>query len=129
MTSSRRGRRSGDDRERPFQDNDPDAQRRRAVVTLAVTPQEAEKLLLAANEGKLDIALRNPEDQAIVETEGAMQELPQELQEQQEASVAVDARLRVQRRTRRKPASPARRQARAAKPAEVPGGPSIRISR
>ena len=41
------------------------------VVTLEVTPQEAEKLALAANEGRLRLALRNYIDNERVPTRGA----------------------------------------------------------
>jgi pilus assembly protein CpaB len=40
------------------------------VVTLEVTPQEAEKLALAANEGNIRLALRNYVDKDIVPTRG-----------------------------------------------------------
>ena len=38
------------------------------VVTLEVTPRQAEKLTFAAHEGKLQLALRNPGDDATVNT-------------------------------------------------------------
>ena len=41
------------------------------VITLEVTPEEAEKLALAATEGKLQMALRNSSDTAEVNTRGA----------------------------------------------------------
>lgn len=41
------------------------------VVTLEVTPEEAEKLALAANEGKIRLALRNPVDAQPIVTKGA----------------------------------------------------------
>ena len=40
------------------------------VVTLEVTPEQAEKLTYAAHEAKLQLALRNPTDRDIVETRG-----------------------------------------------------------
>jgi pilus assembly protein CpaB len=40
------------------------------VVTLLVNPDEAERLTLAANEGKIQLALRNPLDRAIPVTQG-----------------------------------------------------------
>ena len=40
------------------------------VVTLLVTPQEAERLTLASTEGKIQLALRNPMDTASPETPG-----------------------------------------------------------
>ena len=41
------------------------------VITLEVTPQEGEKLALAATEGKVLLALRNPTDTGEVVTKGA----------------------------------------------------------
>lgn len=41
-----------------------------SVVTVLVTPEEAEKLTLAANEGRIQLALRNTLDLAEVETPG-----------------------------------------------------------
>ena len=38
------------------------------VVTLEVSPQEAEKLTYGAHEGRLQLALRNPTDREVVET-------------------------------------------------------------
>lgn len=40
------------------------------VVTVLVTPEQAEKLALAANQGRIQMALRNTTDLAIVETPG-----------------------------------------------------------
>jgi pilus assembly protein CpaB len=40
------------------------------VVTLLVTPEDAEKLTLASTEGKIQLALRNPLDTAAPETAG-----------------------------------------------------------
>lgn len=40
------------------------------VVTLAVTPEQAERLALASTEGKIQLALRNPLDQGAPETPG-----------------------------------------------------------
>jgi pilus assembly protein CpaB len=40
------------------------------VVTLLVTPEEAEKLTLASTEGKIQLALRNPLDPSAPETPG-----------------------------------------------------------
>jgi pilus assembly protein CpaB len=42
-----------------------------SVVTLEVTPAEAEKLTYVSHEGKLQLALRSPEDSEIVKTRGA----------------------------------------------------------
>ncbi len=41
-----------------------------SVVTLQVTPDEAERLTLASTEGKIQLALRNPMDQGEPETSG-----------------------------------------------------------
>ena len=40
------------------------------VITLLVTPEEAEKLTLAATEGQIQLALRNTLDMAEVDTDG-----------------------------------------------------------
>jgi pilus assembly protein CpaB len=40
------------------------------VVTLAVTPEQAERLALASTEGKIQLALRNPLDRSAPETPG-----------------------------------------------------------
>ncbi|MGH7319455.1 MAG: Flp pilus assembly protein CpaB [Candidatus Rokuibacteriota bacterium] len=44
------------------------------TVTLALTPEQAERLALAQNEGKLTIGMRNLRDQAVVQTAGATRE-------------------------------------------------------
>jgi pilus assembly protein CpaB len=41
-----------------------------SVVTLLVDPEQAERLTLAASEGKIQLALRNPLDQATPATPG-----------------------------------------------------------
>jgi pilus assembly protein CpaB len=41
-----------------------------SVVTLLVNPEEAERLTLASNEGKIQLALRNPLDKTAVTTRG-----------------------------------------------------------
>lgn len=41
-----------------------------AVITLLVTPEQAEQLTLAANQGRIQLALRNTLDQAEVKTSG-----------------------------------------------------------
>jgi len=41
------------------------------AVTLQVTPEQAEKLVLASNEGKLQLVMRNYSDQEDTETKGA----------------------------------------------------------
>ncbi len=52
---------------------EPDAQGRAInapTVTLLVTPHQAETLTLAANEGRVQLVLRNGSDQAVASTEG-----------------------------------------------------------
>lgn len=44
------------------------------TVTLALTPEQAERLALAQNEGKLTIGMRNLRDQGVVQTAGATRE-------------------------------------------------------
>lgn len=41
------------------------------VITLLVTPEQAESLTLAANEGRIQLALRNTLDTLAIETDGA----------------------------------------------------------
>jgi pilus assembly protein CpaB len=41
-----------------------------SVVTLLVTPDDAEKIVLASNEGRIMLTLRNPLDQAPTQTDG-----------------------------------------------------------
>ena len=41
------------------------------AVTLQVTPEQAEKLVLAANEGKLQLVMRNYSDKEDTQTSGA----------------------------------------------------------
>jgi pilus assembly protein CpaB len=41
-----------------------------SVVTLAVLPEDGERIALASNEGKITLALRNPLDVASTETRG-----------------------------------------------------------
>jgi pilus assembly protein CpaB len=47
-----------------------DKPQKSTVVTLAVLPQDAERIALAASEGKISLALRNPLDTAPTETQG-----------------------------------------------------------
>jgi pilus assembly protein CpaB len=42
-----------------------------SVVTLLVTPEDAEKITLAGNEGSIMLTLRNPMDRAPTKTQGA----------------------------------------------------------
>ena len=44
------------------------------VVTLAVSPEDAERIALAASEGKISLALRNPLDVAPTDTPGVQLE-------------------------------------------------------
>jgi pilus assembly protein CpaB len=60
-----------------------------SVVTLQVTPKQAEHLIYSAHEGRLQLALRNPGDREIVKT----------------AAVGVADLLGSRKRTRSKPSS------------------------
>jgi Flp pilus assembly protein CpaB len=42
------------------------------VITLLVDPHEAERLARAARQGKIDIALRNPQDSEVTEAKVAL---------------------------------------------------------
>src|SRR5262245_7720419 len=59
---------SGQDLDQPKNEREPNAVR---SVTLQVNPEQAEKLNLAASEGKLCLAMRNPIDQGDEQTLGA----------------------------------------------------------
>lgn len=63
-----------------------------SVITLLVSPQDAETLVLASNEGKIQLALRNTLDQADSRTPGAS---VRTLLPGQRASVAAAARPRT----------------------------------
>jgi len=52
------------------QDNEKNKPMPVSVVTLLVDPEESERLTLASTEGKIQLALRNPLDKAIVSTRG-----------------------------------------------------------
>jgi len=77
------------------------------VVTLLVTPEQAEILTLAGNEGKIQLLLRNASDQSVEKTPGR---LLSELYQVRKPAVAVAPRPA--------PAPPARPEPKAEKPAE-----------
>ena len=58
---------SGQSIEQPTEGEPRDA----SVITLLVTPDDAETLLLASNEGRIQLALRNSMDEAVAITRGA----------------------------------------------------------
>ncbi|MGH9902186.1 MAG: Flp pilus assembly protein CpaB [Pyrinomonadaceae bacterium] len=58
---------NGQNIDRPKNDREPESVR---AVTLQVTPEQAEKLALAATEGKLQLVMRNSVDQGDEQTEG-----------------------------------------------------------
>ncbi len=84
---------------------------RKAVVTLLVTPEQAEALALASRVGKVDIMLRNAGDEGTVETFGIdppellgevdPDELEEALADQKQVSDAVAKNKRRRRRRRR----------------------------
>ena len=84
------------------------------VVTLAVTPEDAERIALAASEGKISLALRNPLDVTPTETAG----------------VRMDALMTGRGGVAPPPSAPVRRVARPATAAvqPAPAAPSVRIS-
>lgn len=53
-----------------FDPGDEDSREKRGVLTVEVSPEEAERLTLAARDGRIDIALRNPKNAAVTETSG-----------------------------------------------------------
>ncbi len=105
---------------------------RRAVVTLLVSPEDAEVLALASREGKIDLMLRNTGDDSRVETLGMnpaelLGEIDPEEAEAAAAEVAKGAKAIAA--SRRSPRRSARRRAAAAKargPAYGPGERGVR---
>jgi pilus assembly protein CpaB len=77
------------------------------VVTLAVMPEDAERIALAASEGKISLALRNPLDVTPTETNG----------------VQLDALMTGRAGAPLAPAAPVRRAA--ARPAAAPAAPPV----
>ncbi|MBU0550931.1 Flp pilus assembly protein CpaB [Myxococcota bacterium] len=90
-----------------------DGMREKTVVTLLVTPSDAEALALANREGELDLILRNANDEALEETLGLQpyellgQVDPEELKNaekrQQEAAKREQVRERLSRRKPKRP--------------------------
>ena len=62
------------------------------VVTLLVNPEESERLTLAASEGKIQLALRNPLDKGVTETPGIK---PAALFGNQKQAPLAQARVRM----------------------------------
>jgi pilus assembly protein CpaB len=94
---------------------------RKSVVTLLVTPEQAESLALSSREGTVDLMLRNAGDQGIVETLGITPSellgIPDPEEMQAAASVAAtDARVRED--ARRPTPPPSRRSAARRSPSE-----------
>jgi pilus assembly protein CpaB len=73
------------------------------VVTLLVAPEEAERLTLAANEGKIQLALRNPLDKTIPSTPGIR---PAALLGFAAATKAAAPRVRLEGTASKAPAAP-----------------------
>lgn len=69
LTISHRTTRSENDQAKANEDYD--TKEARGVVTVALTPDDSERLALASREGEIDFVLRNPKDTAIVESVGA----------------------------------------------------------
>jgi pilus assembly protein CpaB len=63
----RRGRAEADNARSGFSSRDDEAE---AVVTFEVTPQDAERVSLAAHEGKIDVALRSAADLSMTQPPG-----------------------------------------------------------
>jgi pilus assembly protein CpaB len=87
---------------------------KKAVVTLLVTPEQAESLALSSREGTVDLMLRNAGDDGIVETLGITPSellgIPDEAEMEQAANVvATDARVREDARRPEPAAAPRRR--------------------
>ncbi len=69
--SRRRGATRGQNESGAFSSPTEDSREARGVVTLMVSPEEAERLALASREGKIDLVLRHPQDSRRVSTPGA----------------------------------------------------------
>jgi pilus assembly protein CpaB len=89
-----------------------------SVVTLLVNPDEAERLTLASSEGKIQLALRNPLDTAIISTTGVRQSALLGL------SPVVRRVLPVRPRATATPAITA-----VSAPAPVPDAPTVEVIR
>jgi Flp pilus assembly protein CpaB len=74
ISQRRRQREAANKEESAFGGRQEDSQQARGVVTLMVSPSELELLALASQEGKLDVALRNPNDKEIAQSTGATPE-------------------------------------------------------
>ena len=68
------------------------------LVTVSVTPEQAQLLALARRTGRLDLALRAPDDIAV--TEGIPETTAEDL-------LRAERRVRLQRRVRISPSEPA----------------------
>jgi pilus assembly protein CpaB len=91
-----------------------------SVVTLLVNPDEAERLTLASSEGKIQLALRNPLDTAIISTTGV----------RQSALLGMAPAVRRVAPVRpRGPAAPAATVAPAPPSAPVPEAPTVEVIR
>jgi pilus assembly protein CpaB len=101
--------------ERDVRDNKPTPV---SVVTLLVAPEESERLTLAATEGKIQLALRNPMDKTVTATPGIK---PAILMGGTPASKSAVARTRIA-------ANPAAKTAAVVAPA-VPEGATVEIIR
>ena len=102
--------------ERDVRDNKPTPV---SVVTLLVAPEESERLTLAATEGKIQLALRNPMDKTVTNTPGIK---PAILMGGTPASKSAVARTRIA-------ANPAAKTAAVVAPAAVPEGATVEIIR
>jgi pilus assembly protein CpaB len=106
----------------------------RRVVTLAVTSEQAERLVLASREGKLDLILRSPRDGATVETPGStaastLGETEEPSDERGPTAAVVTARpaptIEKKKKRRRRRRARRRRAARPQPVAARPTGPEI----
>jgi pilus assembly protein CpaB len=109
MTAARRRERSkGEDDEGAFGSGQgsglADSREVRGVVTLLVTPEEAERLSQAARQGKIDVALRNPQDKSITKTRPVVVAATKEPKAQPAPEIDDKQRwgLRLKRRRRRR---------------------------
>lgn len=90
------------------------------AVTLQVTPEQAEKLALASNEGKLQLVMRNQIDQGDEQTQGVNK---RSLLTGESAIKAPEPGSLKSEQPKQEATRPVRRSAPVAKPAEAPAAP------
>lgn len=115
------------DGDRAFNENQSDSREARGVLTLLVSPREAEQLSRAAREGKIDISLRNPRDKSV--TVGVKQDLGKPPKVEEDSAEWGLALSREPKEKKKKTRASRRRSKRRALIAAGSPTPKIRIFR